>query len=80
MRFLRPLLSLTTLDCQRNPDIRDRLKVNNLKEDKIISKELVRSPEKSGQMSLTQSSFSIQTLRMMGCWKTQEKMEEPRTP
>jgi hypothetical protein len=38
MRFLRPLLGLTRLDCQRNPDIRSRLKVDNMVEDKIISK------------------------------------------
>jgi hypothetical protein len=29
MRFLRPLLGLTRQDRQRNPDIRNRLKVNN---------------------------------------------------
>jgi hypothetical protein len=33
MRFLRPLLGLTTLDWQRNPDIRNRLKVDNIAED-----------------------------------------------
>jgi hypothetical protein len=33
MRLLRPLLELTRLDRQRNPDIRNRLKVKNLVED-----------------------------------------------
>jgi hypothetical protein len=33
MRFLRPLLRLTRLDHQKNPDIRNRLKVNNIVED-----------------------------------------------
>jgi hypothetical protein len=33
MRFLRPLLALTRLDRQRNPDIRTRLKVDNIVED-----------------------------------------------
>jgi len=33
MRFLRPLLGLTRLDRQRNPDICNRLKVDNLVED-----------------------------------------------
>jgi hypothetical protein len=36
MRFLRPLLGLTRLDRQRNSDIRNRLKVENILED-IIS-------------------------------------------
>jgi hypothetical protein len=36
MRFLRPLLGLTRLDRQRNTDIRNRLKVDNILED-IIS-------------------------------------------
>jgi hypothetical protein len=33
MRFLIPLLSLTTLDHQRNTDICNRLKVDNILED-----------------------------------------------
>jgi hypothetical protein len=33
MRLLRPLLGLRRLDSQRNPDICNRLKVNNLIED-----------------------------------------------
>ena len=33
MRFLRPLLGFTRLDHQRNSDIRDKLKVNNIVED-----------------------------------------------
>jgi hypothetical protein len=33
MRFLRPLLGLTRLDRQRNPDIRNRVKVDNIVED-----------------------------------------------
>jgi hypothetical protein len=48
MRFLRPLLGLTKLDSQRNPDIRNRLKVDNIVEDKIVSKEMVRPPETNG--------------------------------
>jgi hypothetical protein len=36
MRFLRPLLDLTRLDHQRNSDILNRLKVDNISED-IIS-------------------------------------------
>jgi hypothetical protein len=36
MRFLIPLLGLTRLDRQRNSDIRNRLKVENILED-IIS-------------------------------------------
>jgi hypothetical protein len=33
VRFLSPLLGLTRLDCQRNLDIRNRLRANNLTED-----------------------------------------------
>jgi hypothetical protein len=33
MRFLRPLLGLTRLDRQRNPEIRNNLKVDNIVED-----------------------------------------------
>jgi hypothetical protein len=35
MRFLRPLLGLTRLDRQRNSDIRNRLKVDNILDDVI---------------------------------------------
>jgi hypothetical protein len=33
MGFLRPSVDQTTLDCQRNPDIQNRTKANNLIED-----------------------------------------------
>jgi hypothetical protein len=33
MRFLKPLLGLTRLDRQRNPEIRNSLKVDNIVED-----------------------------------------------
>jgi hypothetical protein len=33
MRFLRPLLGLTRLDRQRNPEIRNSLKLDNIVED-----------------------------------------------
>jgi hypothetical protein len=36
MRFLRPLIGLTRFDCQRNCDICNRLKVDNILQD-IIS-------------------------------------------
>jgi hypothetical protein len=50
IRFLRPLLGLTRLDCHRNPDIRNRLKVDNIVEDKKIvrPKETVRPPGTNG--------------------------------
>jgi hypothetical protein len=35
MRFLRPLLGLKRLDRQRNTDVRNRLKVDNILEDTI---------------------------------------------
>jgi hypothetical protein len=38
MRFLRPLLGLTRLDRQRHPDIRNRLKVDNSRRHKVVSK------------------------------------------
>jgi hypothetical protein len=43
--IFRPLLCLTGLDRQRTPDVCNRLKVEEVVEDKILSKELVRSPE-----------------------------------
>jgi hypothetical protein len=33
MVFLRPSVDLTRLDCQKNPDIQNRPKINNLIED-----------------------------------------------
>jgi hypothetical protein len=42
----------------------------------MISKDLVRPPGKYEQKLLTQTSFSISTPGMTGCWKTQEKWKD----
>jgi hypothetical protein len=60
MRFLRLLLGLTRLDRQRNSDICNRLKVDNILED-IISEELDRSSEMNGQKSHTETNFTVPT-------------------
>jgi hypothetical protein len=46
MRFLRTLLGLIRLDHHRNPDIHNRLKVDNIVKDEIVPKEL--APTKAG--------------------------------
>jgi hypothetical protein len=58
MRFRRSLLELTRLDRQRNPDIRNKLKVNIPIVDIIVtSKELVRQPGINGQKPSSETSF-----------------------
>jgi hypothetical protein len=76
MRFLRPLLGPTSLVLERNADIHNRLKVDILIEDRIMSEELVRQPGKNGQKPHTQASFSLSTPGTTGCWKTQEKCKD----
>jgi hypothetical protein len=63
MRLLRPLLCLTRPDCQRNPDICNRLKVDSGRY-KIVSNELVGSPELNGQQPPTEASFPVPTSGM----------------
>jgi signal recognition particle GTPase len=48
---------------------------NQIKDIKIVSKELVRQLGKSGQKPLTQTNFSVLTLGMMGYRKTHKKTE-----
>jgi hypothetical protein len=59
MRFMTPLLGLTRPDRLRNPDFPNRLKVDNIVEDKTVSKQLVRSPERNGQNLPTEAGFSV---------------------
>jgi hypothetical protein len=61
MRFLRPLLGLTRLDCQKTPDIRNRLKVDNIVEDKTVLKEMVRPPGTNGYKPPTEAGFPSPT-------------------
>jgi hypothetical protein len=80
MRFPRPLLGLTRLDRQRNPDIRSSLKVNNLIENiKTISKELVRHLERMDRSHLPKQNFQYQPPGKTECWKTEKKMEGLKT-
>jgi hypothetical protein len=73
----RPLLGLIRLDRQTNPDIRNRLKVNNIVED--IPKEMVRPPGTNGQKPPTEAGFPVSTLGMAGYRETEKKMERPGT-
>jgi hypothetical protein len=80
MRSLRPLLGPTRVDCQRNPDVRNRLKVNNIVEDKTLSKEMVRPPGTNGKKPPTEAGFTVPILGTAVYGKTKTKMERPRTP
>jgi hypothetical protein len=58
MRFLRPLLGLTRLDCQKTPDIRNRLKVDNIVEDI----ELYQKNGTNGYKPPIEAGFPVPTL------------------
>jgi hypothetical protein len=61
MRFLRPLFGLTRLDRQRNPDIRNRLKVDNLIEDiKLYQKSRLDHLERMDTSRLPKRAFQYQ--------------------
>jgi hypothetical protein len=82
MRFLRPLLGLTRLDCQRNPDIRNRLKVNNTAEDtKLYQKKWFDHPEQMDRSCLLRLAFQYQPQgqkdmgKLKRRWKDQEQLE-----
>jgi hypothetical protein len=77
VRYLRTLLGFTRLDRQRNPDIRNRVKVENILEGKSVSKELLNSPEANGQKQHTEAGFSIPPSVTARYGKTQTKMERP---
>jgi hypothetical protein len=58
MTFLRPLLGLTKLDRQRNPGIRNRLKVDKLLEDiKMYQKNWLDHLKRTGRNSLPKLAF-----------------------
>jgi hypothetical protein len=80
MRFLRPLIGPTRLDLWRSPDIRNRLNVDNIVEDKIVSKGMIRPTGTNGQKPPTETSFPVSTSGTAGYGKTKTKMERPRTP
>jgi hypothetical protein len=61
MRFLRPLLGLTRLGRQRNPDISNRLNVDNIEQDNTVSKEMVMPPGANGEKSPTEDGFQVPT-------------------
>jgi hypothetical protein len=79
MRFLRSLLGLTRLDPQRNPDICNMLKVDNIVQDIKLSNEMVRPPGTSGQKLPTEAGFPVPTSGTARYGKTKMKMERPRT-
>jgi hypothetical protein len=62
MRFPRPLLGLTRLDRQRNPEIRNNLKVDNIVED-IKQYQL---PGTIGWKPPTEAGFPVPTSGMAG--------------
>jgi hypothetical protein len=63
MRFLRPLLGLTRLDRQRNPDMRNRLKVDNIAEDiKLYQKKWLDHLDRMDRSRLPKLAFQYQPL------------------
>jgi hypothetical protein len=85
MRFLRPLFGLTRLDHQRNPEIRNSLKVDNIVEDiKQYQRRWVDHLERMDRSRLPRLAFQYQP---RGCrdrgrprarWKDQEHLELQR--
>jgi hypothetical protein len=81
MRFLRPLLGLTRLDRQRNPDIRNRLKVNSVVEDiiKLYQKKWSDHLERMDRSRLPRLAFQHQPWDRRAIprrrWRDQEHLE-----
>jgi hypothetical protein len=81
MRLLRPLLRLTRLDHQRNPDISNRLKVNNIVEDtKLCHKKWLDHLEQMNRSHLLRLTFHYQPWGWWDVGRQEMKMERPRTP
>jgi hypothetical protein len=85
MRFLRPLLGLTRLDRQRNPEIRNSLKVDNIVEDiKQYQRRWVDHLERMDRSRLPRLAFQYQPRewrdrgRLRARWKNQEHLELQR--
>jgi hypothetical protein len=85
MRFLRPLLGLTRLDCQRNPEIHNSLKVDNIVEDiKQYQRRWVDHLERMDRSRLPRLAFQYQPRgwrdrgRPRARWKDQEHLELQR--
>jgi hypothetical protein len=73
MRFLRPLLGVTRLDCQRNHDICNTLKVDNIVEDKkLYQKKWLDHLERMDGSHLQKLAFQYQP-------QGQTDMERPRS-
>jgi hypothetical protein len=62
------------LSRQRNPEILNRLKVDNIVKDKIVSKEAVRSPLTEGRNPTTETRFPVAT-----SGKNKTKIQRPTT-
>jgi hypothetical protein len=82
MRFLRPLLGLTRLDHQRNPEICNSLKVDNIVEDiKQYQRRWVDHLERMDRSRLPRLAFQYQSRgwrdrgRPRARWKDQEHLE-----
>jgi hypothetical protein len=54
--------------------------VDNIVEDKIVSKEMIRPTGTNGQKPPTETIFPVSTSGTAGYGKTKTKMERPRTP
>jgi hypothetical protein len=85
MRFLRPLLGLTRLDSQRNLEIRNSLKVDNIVEDiKQYQRRWVDHLERMDRSRLPRLAFQYQPRgwrergRPRARWKDQEHLELQR--
>jgi hypothetical protein len=85
MRFLRPLLELTRLDRQRNPEIRNSLKVDNIVDDiKQYQRRWVDHLERMDRSRLPRLAFQYQPWgwryrgRPRARWKHQGHLELQR--
>jgi hypothetical protein len=81
MRFLRPLLGLTRLDRQRNSDIRNRLKVDNILEDTLYQKNWIDHLKRMDTNRIPKLAFQYPPRgrwdigRPRRRWRDQEQLE-----
>jgi hypothetical protein len=67
------------LDRQRNPEILNRLRVDNIVKDKIVSKEAVRSPLADGRNPTTETRFPVAISGTVVYGKNKTKIQRPTT-
>jgi hypothetical protein len=82
MRFLRPLLGVIRFDHQRNPDIRNKLKVYNIVVDvKVYKRKWLDNVERMNRSRLPKLAFQYEPRRRWDVgrprrrWRDQEHFE-----